>query len=326
MSNTQTPDTALPEAEQLAVDAALATDPAHIARRPAPAWQKWFGIGLSLLMIGFLVHQSAKIGWTQFAAVLPRDPRYYLLMVAMYLTLPLTETLIFRRLWALPWSSLWLFLRKRVLNEAVFGYSGEAYVYMWARRQTGLAARAMGAVKDVSITSALAANALTVMVVVVLVLFGDQLLAAGFFSPTQLRSVIWGAALLTLPAFIILVFSKRIMSLPRAVNARIFGVHIVRLLLSNALLIAAWHFALPEIGWGVWLMLISLRLVISRVPFAPNTDLLFSSVGMGLAGSANVEIAALLAFGAALVLVGHALVVVADWAAGLSPRHKGMMA
>ncbi|MGL4542642.1 MAG: hypothetical protein ACRCUI_09055, partial [Polymorphobacter sp.] len=102
MSNTQSPDAALPEGEQLAVDAALATDPAHIARRPAPAWQKWVGIALSLLMIGFLIHQSAKIGWTQFAAVLPRDPRYYLLMVAMYLTLPLTETLIFRRLWQLP--------------------------------------------------------------------------------------------------------------------------------------------------------------------------------------------------------------------------------
>lgn len=319
-------DRALPEAGQIAVDAALATDPAHLARRPAPAWQKWLGAGLSLLMIGFLIHQSAKIGWTQFAAVLPRDPRYYLLMVAMYLTLPLTETLIFRRLWALPWSSLWLFLRKRVLNEAVFGYSGEAYVYLWARRQTGLAARAMAAVKDVSITSALAANCFTVAVVAVLVLFGDRLLAAGFFSPTQLRSVIWGAALLTLPAFIILLFSKRIMSLPRAVNLRIFAVHVARLLLSNALLIAAWHFALPDIAWSVWLMLIALRLVISRVPFAPNTDLLFSSVGVGLAGSANVEIAALLAFGAALVLVGHGLVIVADWVAGLSPHHKGMMA
>jgi len=311
---------------QTTTDAALATDPAHIARAPSPAWQKWLGVALSLLMIGFLVHQSVKIGWVQFAQVLPRDPRYYLLMAGMYLTLPLTETLIFRRLWALPWSSVWLFLRKRVLNEAVFGYSGEAYVYLWARRQTGLAARAMGAVKDVSITSALAANALTVAVVAVLVLFGDQLLAAGFFSPTELRSIIWGALLLTLPAFVILLFSKRIMSLSRGINARIFGAHMARLLISNVFLVGAWHYALPDVGWGVWLMLLSLRLVISRVPFAPNTDLLFSSIGMGLAGSANVEIAALLAFGAALVIVFHALVIVADWVAGFSPHHKGMMA
>lgn len=311
---------------QMTTDATLATDPAHIAQAPAPPWQKWFGIALSLLMIGFLVHQSVKIGWTQFAQVLPRDPRYYLMMLAMYVTLPLAETLIFRRLWALPWSSVWLFLRKRVLNEAVLGYSGEAYLYLWARRRTELAARAMGAVKDVSITSALAANVLTVGVVAVLVVYGDRLLAAGFFSPTELRSIIWGALLLTLPAFIILLFSKRIMSLSRSINLRIFGVHMARLLVANVFLVAAWHYALPEVSWGVWLMLVSLRLVISRVPFAPNIDLLFSSIGMGLAGSANVQIAALLAFGAALVLVGHALVVVADWLAGFSPHHKGMMA
>jgi hypothetical protein len=57
----------------------------------------------------------------------------------------------------------------------------------------------------------------------------------------------------------------------------------------------------------------SLRLVVTRVPFAPNGDLLFASIGMGLAGTANASISALLALTAALIVVCHVSVVALDW-------------
>lgn len=308
-----TADDALPVAEALVVAAAIETDPGHVAPPVRHNWQKWFGIAASAAMAAFLAVQTAKIGWHEVLAVLPSNPVFYLLFVAQYLTLPMSEVLIFRRLWALPMSSIRVFLRKRVLNEAVFGYSGEAYVYMWARRQSDLAARAMGAVKDVSITSALAANVFTVAIVAVLVGFGDRLVADGLFSPAQLKSIIWGALILCIPAFAVLAFSKKIMTLPRTENVRIFWIHMARLLLSMTLLLSAWHFALPEVPWKVWLVLGALRLVVTRVPFAPNGDLLFASIGMGLAGTGNVSISALLALTAALVVMCHVTVVAVDW-------------
>jgi hypothetical protein len=307
------PDDGLPVAERLVVAAAIETDPGHVAPPRRAAWQKWFGFALSGAMAAFLAVQTSRIGWHEVLAVLPRSPAFYLLFVAQYLTLPVSEVIIFRRLWALPLSSIWLFLRKRVLNEAVFGYSGEAYIYLWAKRQTGLAARAMGAVKDVSITSALAANVFTVVIVAVLIGFGDRLVADGLFSPAQLKSIIWGAVILCVPAFAVLAFSNKIMTLSRADNVRIFWIHIARLLVSMSLLLAAWHYALPDVPWKVWLVLGSLRLVVTRVPFAPNGDLLFASIGMGLAGTANVSISALLALTAALVVVCHVSVVTLDW-------------
>jgi hypothetical protein len=308
----------LPAAEDLVVAAAIETDPAHVAGPPRGRWQKWFGFAVSAAMAAFVAAQTARIGWHEVLAVLPTSPIFYLLFVAQYLTLPMSEVLIFRRLWALPLSSIWLFLRKRVLNEAVFGYSGEAYIYLWAKRQAGLAERAMGAVKDVSITSALAANVFTVVIVAVLVGFGDRLVADGLFSPSELKSIIWGAIILCVPAFGVLAFSKRIMTLSRKTNVETFWIHMARLLVSMTLLLCAWHFALPEVPWKVWLVLGSLRLVVTRVPFAPNTDLLFSSIGMGLAGTANVEISALLALTAALVIACHVTVVIADWVVRLS--------
>lgn len=283
------------------------------AAAPArPWWHKWAGFAMSAAMAGFLVHQMAAIGWSAFFAALPTNPMFYLLFAAMYLTLPVAELAIFRRLWEIGPGSLWVFLRKRVLNDAVLGYSGEAYLYLWARRQPGFRISAMGAVKDVSITSALAANAVTIGILIGLLLFDDQLVSQGLFSASQLRQLEWGAALLCVPAFLVLLFSNKVMTLPRGENVTIFGIHVLRLIVSTGLLLLAWHFALPLVAMKVWLVLAALRMVVNRIPFAPNTELLFSTIGVGLTGAIYSEVAAVLALSGALMLVLHALVLAGD--------------
>ena len=51
--------------------------------------------------------------------------------------------------------------KKRISNEVLLGYSGEAYFYAWARQRSQMVAAPFGAVKDVSILSAIAGNAIT---------------------------------------------------------------------------------------------------------------------------------------------------------------------
>ena len=296
--------------------AALSNDGAAAGDAPGspPRWQKWLSIGGSLAMAALLLHQTAAIGWRSIAAMLPADPLFYLLFTAMYLALPAAELAIFRRHWPIGPAAIWLFLRKRVLNEAVFGYSGEAYLYLWAKRQPGLRRDALGIVKDISITSALAATLLTLVTLGGVLLYRHSLAADGLFGARDLARLGWGAVLLCLPALAVLLFSKRLMTLPRRENATIFALHLARLLLTTGLLVAAWHVALPGVAWRVWAVLAALRLALGRLPFAPNPDLLFSGIAVALAGPGHGDIAAVLALCAALTLALHGLVVAADWA------------
>ena len=57
-----------------------------------------------------------------------------------------------------------------------------------------------------------------------------------------------------------------------------------------ALLLAAWLYALPQVPWKVWLVLGSLRLVVTRLPLIPNKDLIFVGAGIAAAGIAKVSV------------------------------------
>ncbi|MCI1142015.1 hypothetical protein MOP88_06395 [Sphingomonas sp. WKB10] len=56
------------------------------------------------------------------------------------------------------------------------GYSGEAYFYAWARQRAQLVAAPFGAVKDVSILSAIAGNAVTLAMIAIALPVGRNLI------------------------------------------------------------------------------------------------------------------------------------------------------
>jgi hypothetical protein len=66
--------------------------------------------------------------------------------------------------------------KKRISNEVLLGYSGEAYFYAWARQRTQMVAAPFGAVKDVTILSAIAGNAITLIMMIAALPFGINLL------------------------------------------------------------------------------------------------------------------------------------------------------
>src|SRR3546814_5355045 len=64
----------------------------------------------------------------------------------------------------------------------------------------------------------------------------------------------------------------------------IFGVHIGRLMLTTLLSGVMWHSALPAVSMGWLLILATLQLLVTRLPFVPNKDLVFASVALFLIG------------------------------------------
>lgn len=268
-------------------------------------WPAIIGALLTLAMMVGVAYALVARGLPGLAQAVPRDPLFYVAFALLYLALPLGDYVIFRRLWRIPAAGFVALLKKRVANEVLLGYSGEAYFYAWAKQRAQMVAAPFGAVKDVSILSAIAGNALTLVLVVMALPAGRSLL-----SPAQYTGMAWSIALMVAISLPFLVFSKRVFSLPRPVLWWIFLVHLVRAVASAILLALTWHFAMPSVSIGLWLLLSAGRQLASRLPFVPNKDLLFANFAILLIGQGEA-IANLIALTAALTLVVHVVVIAA---------------
>ena len=275
-----------------------------------PLARKLLSLLLSLAILAYLAHGVADIGWGEVLGVLPSNPIFYLLVAMSYMATPVTEYIIFRRWWPLTPRALAVFSRKRVLNEAIFGYSGDAYLFMWAREKLGarqLGAGPLAAVKDVAITSALAGNAATLLMLALALVLGGGPAVQQAFAGNAMKSVGLGFAFVISISFFILLFSRKVMSLSARENTILFFLHCARLLIGSALLFVAWYVALPDVAVGTWIVLGALRMVVTRLPFIPNKELLFAAIGVSLTGAAAPDVAALMAAAGALHMLGHAI-------------------
>ncbi len=266
---------------------------------PRRRWAQIAGIVLTLAMVVGVGFQLFGQGWGNFARSVPSDPWFYLAFVALYFALPLGDYVIFRRLWDIPLEGLGALIKKRIANEVLFGYSGEAYFYAWAKDRARNVAAPFGAVKDVSILSALAGNAVT------LALIGLSLPFAAHLGAAQAQGLGLSALFVVAISVPFLLFRRRVFSLPGAELRYVFWVHIARLVASTVLLALVWALALPQVPLGAWLLLSAVRMIVGRLPFVPNKDLLFANfVGLLGAGQGLPMPVALIA---GLTLVVHVL-------------------
>lgn len=275
-----------------------------------PVARRALSLGLSAIILGYLAHAVSDIGWHEVARVLPANPLFYLLVAMSYMATPVTEFVIFRRWWPLTLRALSVFSKKRVLNEAIFGYSGDAYLFLWAKKALGardVGAGPLAAVKDVAITSALAGNVATLLMLGLALSLGGGPAVEQAFSGAAMRPIGFGFAFVISVSMGILLFSRKVMSLPARENFQIFLLHCGRLLAGSALLFLAWIIALPSVPVGTWIVLGALRMVVTRLPFLPNKELLFAAISVSLTGSAAPEVAALMAAAGALHLISHVI-------------------
>jgi hypothetical protein len=229
-----------------------------------------------LLFVGW---QLAHFGYRDLAAMLPSQPAFYVVLVALYLALPVSEVVIFRRVWGVPATIIYPLLRKTIVNDLVVSYGGEAALYAWARRRLRGRVAPFGAIKDVSIMSAVVASLVTLTM---LVAVGPWLAE---IVPDDMVGAAWLSVVFVLAIpLVVAVFARRVFSLSRGDLWFIAGVHLLRLAASIVLMALLWSLVLPGVALTYWIALQAVRLLVSRLPLVPNKDMLFASITILIVG------------------------------------------
>ncbi|MDR2856979.1 MAG: hypothetical protein LBV50_03935 [Novosphingobium sp.] len=276
-------------------------DPAPLVRT-GRNWTKWLGPLVSVLILVVVAWQLRRMDIRGIAALMPMNGLFWAAFIAYYFAGPISEWIIFRRLWSLPVDGFPALLRKLVSNEILLGYLGEVYFYAWARRHTGIVTAPFGAVKDVAVLSALMGNLLTlVMIVISVPLLG--LLHLGLNSSAVIASL---AFLLALSAATF-VMRKRLFTLPLRDLWFVAGLHTGRIVVMIFLAAVLWNILLPAVAVTWWLLLATVRQLLSRLPFLPNKDVAFAGVAAYLVGP-NAPIAAAITLVSTLIVAAHLLV------------------
>jgi hypothetical protein len=309
-----------PPAVKSAIDAVRAFAGRHAVRRALRIIQ--FAILAGVIV--YLIARLSRVGWGEVAGNLPATPLFYLIFALRYFTLPLSEIPAYEIVWKRRlWPRFSTFLRKRVYNFAVMGYSGEAFFTIWARRTLDLSDREiLAGVKDNNLISALASNIATALLVVALFFTGrlrDELDALpGSF-------LLFGLAFAS--AFgltvAVIVFRRKIISLPPGVMQRLAAIHGGRIALIMALQVLLYRAAIPEPALSAWFLFVALQLVLSRIPFAPNIDIVFLTAAIHLGdaiGVADAEIAGMLVAEAGLSQLFNFILFAATTHLALEPQ------
>ena len=238
-----------------------------------------FSAAISFGMLAMVVIEVGRLNWARVLGLVPHSPAFWVVFGVAYLTGPLTEWVIYRRLWGLPASGVLALLRKRVLNELLLSYLGEVQFYVWARARLKMVTAPFGAIKDVSILSALTGNIATLT----MLYFAWPFVREGMMGKDT--SYVFSAlAVVLVPSFIILLLRSRLFSLPRRELLIITGLHFWRIISYVALTAWMWHYVLPDVDIELWLVLATLQMMITRLPLMPNKDLVFAGLSVFLLG------------------------------------------
>lgn len=257
---------------------------------------------VSLALLVAVAVQFDGMEFTHIVAMIPSSPLFWTIFAAWYLAGPVSEWIIYRRLWHIPVSGIGALMRKMVSNELLLGYLGEAQFYAWFRGRRQLAAAPFGAIKDVTILSALTGNVTTM----VMLAAAWPLVFSGKIG-LGMRSTFISLGVVLVSSFVILLFRQKLFSLPGNELRFIAALHLSRIAAKVGLGALLWYLVLPEVPVELWLVLSTLRMLVSRLPLVPNKDVVFAGIAVVLLGH-HVSVAALLAMMGGLVLVSHIVV------------------
>jgi hypothetical protein len=281
----------------------------EIALNPVPAGKtgtrKLASLFSALVSAAMLVAVFLKLRELNFHTIwtmIPVSAAFWATFVLNYISPPISEWVIYRRLWAIPVSGIAALLRKQVSNELLLSYLGEVQFYAWARARLGMVTAPFGAIKDMTILSALTGNVATLAM---LVWAWPFVASGGLGMKTELVFSSLGVVLLT--SFVIMLFRQQLFTLPRRELLIITGVHLARIVVYVGLTALMWHLVLPEVTYAVWLVLATLRMLISRLPLVPNKEVVFAGLTVFLLGN-DAQIAHLFALMAAIYPLAHVCV------------------
>ncbi len=281
------------------------TDAVSEAPAAPPRSRRWAALASMAVSLALLVAVALQFKDLDFAKVqglIPASPVFWVAFAVYYFAGPISEWVVYRRLWAMPVAGIGALLRKLVANELLLGYLGEAQFYAWARARTRLSEAPFGAIKDMTILSALVGNGATLVMLAFAwpYVSGGQL---GMEGTTAFASL--GVVLLT--SLGILLLRRQLLTLPKADLWFISAAHLVRIVVILIASAVMWHAVLPGVAITLWLVLATLRMLVSRLPLMPNKDVVFAGITVLLLGK-GADVAALMAMMAVLLLVAHLMI------------------
>jgi len=234
-------------------------------------------------VVAYLIYRLTNVGWGDVLENLPQSPWFYIFFLLRFLALPMSELAIYEIVWKTPLlKHFFVFIRKRVYNFAVMGYSGEAFLTLWARRRLNLSDKTIiVGVKDNNLLSAFMSNSATVLLIFFLASTDGLRAALDAFPGAGLLFALAFLSAATL-AILVMIFRRRLIALPPRVMPALLGVHGVRQVLIIGLHAAMYAAALPGAPLQAWLIFIAMQLVLSRIPFLPNQDVVYLTAALTL--------------------------------------------
>lgn len=288
----------------------IKTKVVNFAKTPAgKSTLKWSRRVFLWFIIGWLFYQLTDIGWLNVWRSLPVSPTFYLLFIIVYFSLPAFEILIYRITWDFHiLDSIPVFILKKVYNKDVLGYSGEVYFYLWARKKLHLKdSEILKTIKDNNIISSIASTLISLGLLSIF-LFTDQIRIMDWIANQNQVYIYGGAILIIVTVAMFIRFRHFVISMPMKTAFTIFGIQNFRLLLGQTINLLMYMVVIPQTPVHVWFTLMSVEIILSRIPFLPNRDLIFVGMGIGLSTGLHVpqtELAALLVVKGVLNKIGN---------------------
>jgi hypothetical protein len=229
------------------------------------------GPAISIAILGAALWQLHSQDWHALAGFIPRSPLIWLVLGINYLSGPIGDWVIFRKLWRIPVEGIFPLIKKMIGNQILLSYVGEVYFYDWARRHVRMEGSPFGAVKDVAILSAIAGYAMTL---IMLAMAWPYVTKFGFGIDQSMLK--WSLAIMLGTGLAITLFRNRLLSLPRGDLLFVLGVHMARLVANTVLTAVLWSLMLPAVPLSSWLILSTGRLLVTRLPLIPNQEIAFA--------------------------------------------------
>ncbi len=245
-----------------------------------------------------LLFRLGHVGWSEIAEALPVTPWFYVTWLAMYFVMPFTDAVIYRMIWGIPLiRSMPVYLRKRVYSTDVLAYSGELYLYFWAKRwRRGSGTALMRTIRDVTLLSGFSAVFVSLSLLAVFLLSG-MLPIAQFPRHRWIVALSVSAVVLIGLVLAAMRFRRHFFSLTGRHALVTVGGHVTRILVFYSLQVLQWAVVIPDVALRDWITLLAANILVNQIPFVPSKDLIFLGVGIEMArwtGVGPASIAALL--------------------------------
>lgn len=251
---------------------------------------KWLDRVITVGLIGLLIIQIYDQPFDKLLGGLPTSAFFYLLYGFLFMMVPVSEYYFYQVKWTYKNRHILKgFVLKKIYNNELYNYTGEAYFVNWISERLGIRAKeALLFVKDHNIVSSLASTFWAFFVLFVLSFMGyfDLLeLISGF----DRSSTIFGAIALIIALIFAYRFRKNIIHLPKKMFYQLFALYSLRFIIRHFLLVLMWMSAAPEVSILVWINFLMVKILLDRLPLG-NRTLILLSMAPWLSGSFDLSI------------------------------------